>query len=70
MRAVDASSVDPIKEFRLRNWARRNYVSAAVRGPHWHPIVLEEMRRRDGELTVEATASHAGGSHNAIAPRF
>jgi len=41
--------VDPIEEFRLRRWARENYVPNDQRDRAWHPIVLEEMRRKDGE---------------------
>ncbi|MFO0919574.1 MAG: hypothetical protein U0872_14845 [Planctomycetaceae bacterium] len=53
MHDVDAASIDAIKEFRLRNWARRHYVTAVLRGPHWHPIVLDEMKRRDREMAVD-----------------
>jgi hypothetical protein len=41
--------VDPIEEFRLRRWARENYVPTEQRDRAWHPIVHEEMRRKDGE---------------------
>ena len=41
--------VDVIEEFRLRRWAREHYVPAEQRDRSWHPIVLEEMHRKDGE---------------------
>jgi hypothetical protein len=43
--------VDVIEEFRLRRWARENYVPAHERDRAWHPIILEEMRRKDGEAS-------------------
>jgi hypothetical protein len=43
--------VDPIEEFRLRRWARENYVPNEQRDRAWHPIVHEEMRRKDGETS-------------------
>ena len=43
-------SISLIQELRLRQWARRNYVpSEARRDDEWHPVVLDEMRRRDQE---------------------
>ena len=41
---------DLIEELRLRRWARENYVPADERDAGWHPIILEEMRRKDGEV--------------------
>jgi len=58
------AEIDFIEELRLRRWARENYVPAAQRQLTWHPVVLEEMSRkeRDGSL-IEAdpmlTASEA-----------
>ena len=46
-------TVDVIKELRLRRWARGHFVPAEQRGNTWHPIVLDEMRRRDAELQAE-----------------
>lgn len=42
--------MDLLKELRLRRWARENYVSVEERQPKWHPIVLEEMQRKDEEF--------------------
>ncbi|MFG0333345.1 MAG: hypothetical protein ACF8TS_08295 [Maioricimonas sp. JB049] len=41
--------VDPIEEMRLRTWARQNYAPVDERDGGWHPIVLDEMRRKDRE---------------------
>ena len=50
-----ASSVmgelDFIEELRLRRWARENYVPATKRQTSWHPVVHEEMTRKDREVT-------------------
>ena len=45
------SEVDPIEEFRLRRWARENYVPVDSRDRAWHPIIQEEMRRKDAEVS-------------------
>ena len=45
------TDLDLIEELRLRRWARENYVPADERDGGWHPIILEEMRRKDGEVS-------------------
>lgn len=50
--------MDLIMEFRLRRWARAHYVPAAARRAEWHPVILDEMRRKDEDL---AAARAAGG---------
>jgi len=45
-----SADVDLIEELRLRRWARENYVPPPQRDPNWHPIILEEMRRKDDEV--------------------
>jgi hypothetical protein len=45
------NEVDFIEELRLRRWARENYVPADERDRAWHPIILEEMRHKDGEVS-------------------
>ena len=45
------SEIDFIEELRLRRWARENYVPADERDDRWHPIILEEMYRKDGEVS-------------------
>jgi len=63
--------LDFIEEIRLRCWARENYVVADDRDDNWHPIVLEEMRKkdleaaRDDELIVQdALVVHDLVEHN------
>jgi hypothetical protein len=51
--------VDFIEELRLRRWARLNYVPAEQRQHNWHPIVLEEMTRKDEESSAEPAAVFA-----------
>jgi len=48
--------VDFIEELRLRRWARENYVPAVQRDIAWHPIVLDEMVRKDSESREAALA--------------
>ena len=42
-------NVDFIEEIRFRTWARENYVAGGQRDDSWHPVVLDEMRRKDLE---------------------
>jgi hypothetical protein len=49
--------IDLIEELRLRRWARENYVPSAERDTAWHPIILDEMRRKDREASPAALAS-------------
>lgn len=44
-----SASIDFLEELRLRRWARENYCFAEARQASWHPIVHDEMRRRDEE---------------------
>lgn len=41
--------LDPIEEMRLRTWARQNYAPQDERDHDWHPVILDEMRRKDRE---------------------
>jgi hypothetical protein len=50
MSAVVAE-LDFIEELRLRRWARQNYVPPEKRDASWHPVVLEEMDRKDDEAS-------------------
>ena len=50
MHHSNTPTIDLIRELRLRQWARTNYVPATMRSPTWHELVLDEMRRRDEEL--------------------
>ena len=41
--------LDIVEELRLRRWARENYTPLESRNVDWHPVILEEMDRRDVE---------------------
>jgi hypothetical protein len=56
------AELDFIEELRLRRWARENYVAPSRRRVDWHPVVHEEMERKDqeaghGEITPEYVSS-------------
>lgn len=55
-----AAEVDFIEELRLRRWARENYVPRSQRQLSWHPVILDEMNRKDddmGEIEVVYTCA-------------
>jgi hypothetical protein len=41
--------VDFIEELRLRRWAREHYVPREERHSSWHPVILDEMDRKELE---------------------
>jgi hypothetical protein len=41
--------VDFIEELRLRRWAREHHVPPSQREREWHPVVHDEMNRKDTE---------------------
>ena len=43
--------VDFLQELKYRTWARQNYAPRGERSQTWHPIVLDEMARRDSEMS-------------------
>ncbi|SFI29049.1 hypothetical protein [Planctomicrobium piriforme] len=43
------NDVDFVEEIRLRTWARHNYAPQDERNRSWHPVILDEMRRKDRE---------------------
>ena len=47
------AEVDLIEELRLRRWARENYVPSEQRIRNWHPVILDEMLRKDEEIEPE-----------------
>lgn len=49
MSTSPAMEVDFIEELRLRRWAREHYVPVADREVNWHPIIWDEMSRKDEE---------------------
>jgi hypothetical protein len=54
------AELDFIEELRLRRWARENHVPRDQRKTSWHPVVHEEMEKKDRELTqAERKAAYA-----------
>lgn len=51
--------LDFIEELRLRRWAREHYVPAENRSQNWHPIVHQEMEKKDDEVVAPHLASPA-----------
>jgi hypothetical protein len=43
------AEVDFIEELRLRRWAREHYVPQHQREASWHPVIHEEMSKKDDE---------------------
>ena len=41
------AELDFIEELRLRRWARENYVPQDQRQHSWHPVIHEEMDKKD-----------------------
>jgi hypothetical protein len=46
-------TLDLVEELRLRRWARVNHVPGAERNPDWHPVILDEMDRKDDEVAEQ-----------------
>jgi len=55
--------LDLVEELRLRRWARENYAPVDERSVDLHPVILEEMDRRDAEVALLACPP-------IVAPRF
>jgi hypothetical protein len=54
------SELDFIEELRLRRWAREHYVPTGQRQRSWHPVVHEEMEKKDLETgDTPATPEYA-----------
>ncbi len=51
MRSSVGAEIDFIEELRMRRWAREHYVPLDRREINWHPVVLDEMQRKDLEQT-------------------
>jgi hypothetical protein len=59
MMSTVTAELDLIEELRLRRWARENYVPRSQRQSSWHPIVHDEMSKKDRETEeTEATAAY------------
>jgi hypothetical protein len=59
MATSPVTEIDFIEELRLRRWARENYVPQPNRDGSWHPVVHDEMGRKDRDLRSNGTASPA-----------
>ena len=54
------TEVDFIEELRLRRWAREHYVPPDRRESSWHPVIIDEMVRKENERNeVEAVSISA-----------
>ena len=59
--------LDLVEELRLRRWARHNYAAPEDRSRRWHPVILDEMLRKDREL-ADDERDHPGRTYAPIAP--
>ena len=57
MGSIALSDVDLIEELQLRRWAREHYVPENQRQNAWHPVVHDEMTKRDREAPDPETAT-------------
>lgn len=48
-----ALSLDLVEELQLRRWAREHFVPSGQRDAGWHPVIHEEMDRKEEELLAE-----------------
>jgi hypothetical protein len=46
------ADVDFIEELQMRRWAREHYVPRPERQTAWHPIVHDEMEKKDFESNM------------------
>jgi hypothetical protein len=51
------AELDLIEELRLRRWAREHYVPHSQRQGTWHPVVHDEMGKKDREAGEGETTS-------------
>lgn len=63
-----AAPLDLVEELRLRRWARLNYAPSSERDPQWHPVVHEEMDRKESEL-ASAIEESLGDRYVPLAPQ-
>jgi len=52
MAASPTTEMDFIEELKLRRWARENYVPQPNRDGSWHPVIHDEMVRKDYDLRL------------------
>jgi hypothetical protein len=58
------ADLDFIEELRLRRWARENYVPREEREDSWHPIVHQEMEKKDLETSATPSDSRYALARN------
>lgn len=68
LEASTTESIDLLTELRLRRWARENYVSALKREADWHPVILDEMRAKEQELSSESRGRCTVSAYVPLAP--
>jgi hypothetical protein len=51
MASAGVLDLDPIEELRMRRWARENYVPEGRREKDWHPVIHDEMSKKDQDLS-------------------
>jgi hypothetical protein len=56
--------LDFIEELRLRRWAREHYVPRGERENNWHPIIHDEMEKKDDESGEADSAFLLGAGRN------
>jgi hypothetical protein len=57
-----AFEIDFIEELRMRRWARENYVPKVKRDGAWHPVIIDEMVRKDREYSAVAADANANAA--------
>lgn len=57
MQSGVVAELDFIEELRMRRWARENYVPPMRREKNWHPIIHDEMSRKDLD-SMDADPAH------------
>lgn len=62
------AEIDVIEELRIRRWARENYLPLAARDPRLHPLVLDEMGRKDRELAESLGRTGRAFAYVPLAP--
>jgi hypothetical protein len=56
------AELDFIEELRLRRWARENYVPPQERKASWHPVIHDEMAKKDRETGLASAEAHPVGN--------
>lgn len=59
MATSPTTEIDFIEELKLRRWARENYVPQPNRDRSWHPVIHDEMGRKDRDLRPQSNSAVA-----------